>query len=717
MKLRDLFEALSTRKVVCIFPGSFTPLHKGHASVYNYLLKKFPQADVFVGSSNYRTAERPLAFEDKKYLASQAGIPENRFVEVREPYRALEITKNYDPTNTVIIFAMSEKDKNRLGNPTKKDGSLSYFQPYPGSVSKCETFNNHGYYIIAPVSQFTVLNHPMSSASEVRELYKNASEKGRLKIAQSLYPSSHEVQKIKYILDNVLGSEPIVESNNSGDTLFATDGWLLPNGTYYANGFKSHIETARKHGAQTYEKAFKKGWFHCYVGNGILLIGTDQPMDTQVHDFLVSICKKVQNEYPEIDIDCAKERFKWDGKNLNQYNRRMFESDLSSNPIKQDGWILPNGRFLGNQPNSGHFEVLKKQNVNSYEDAFNKGWIHVSTGNGQAFLEVGLPMAKMEKRLTKIANMMQDIFPEIYVTCGDSIREYVWTGKEFTPLRRRHIREYKTPVLRSQSESALYKKKNGSKTAPITGHGWLLADGTFVHNGFNTHVVIAEKLGFGYGYDPAFDAGAVRVAIFGDYALFETSKPMTPELDNLITKAIKRTRNLVRIEIKTGSGAENSYKEFEWDGKQIVQKKRRMYYEGYGHAAPVTSKLEIEKYKKRNGSRTSPIEDSGWLFPNGLFVPNGRLMHLQNALKLGYGHAYEDAYEAGLIRVVYSSDYKYLETPQKISPKLETLAINAIKRMSDSTDVELLSGSGTGFFKIFEWDGKQLVSKTRRVLS
>jgi len=96
MRLCELFEEAGQRKVLCVFPGGFHIFTRGHFSVYNYLLKNFPMADVFVASSN-NTDERPFEFKDKQFLATQAGVPSNKFVEVVSPYKANEITQNYNP--------------------------------------------------------------------------------------------------------------------------------------------------------------------------------------------------------------------------------------------------------------------------------------------------------------------------------------------------------------------------------------------------------------------------------------------------------------------------------------------------------------------------------------------------------------------------------------------------------------------------------------------
>jgi hypothetical protein len=202
MLLSQLFED-KEYKTVCIFPGGFHILSPGHLYVWKYLKKKFPEADLYAASSN-KTTERPFSFKEKQFLASQAGIPPNKFVEVSNPYRAIEITRNYDPTSTILIFGLSSKDKDRLSNPIKKDGTLSYLQELPSTATPLSTFDKHAYYVIVPSVKYKILGQEISSASKIRQMYIDGNENERSQIIRELYPRSMKVDKIKEILDRVL---------------------------------------------------------------------------------------------------------------------------------------------------------------------------------------------------------------------------------------------------------------------------------------------------------------------------------------------------------------------------------------------------------------------------------------------------------------------------------------------------------------------------------
>lgn len=187
-------------KQIVIFPGGFHPFHKGHKFVYDTLKKAFPAADVYIASSN-STQERPFPFDDKKVLATAAGIPTDKFIEVVSPYKSIEITKNYDPVQDQLIFGLSAKDASRLAY-TKKDGTPGYFQKYrPGIVM--DVFEKHAYVYIAPTVTFTLMGQTVSSASIIRKMYGEADDAGKIEILKELYPKG-DPNKIKTIFDRAL---------------------------------------------------------------------------------------------------------------------------------------------------------------------------------------------------------------------------------------------------------------------------------------------------------------------------------------------------------------------------------------------------------------------------------------------------------------------------------------------------------------------------------
>lgn len=179
-------------KQVVIMPGGFHPFHAGHYSLYKSTLEKFPNADVYVAASNDQS-ERPFPFAIKEKLAKLAGVEPGKFIQVRSPFRPKEITDHFDPDEDILIFVRSEKDRKEEPKPggIKKDGTPSYFQPYTGKNLK--PFGKHAYMYYLPTVEF---GPGMSSATQIRELWPNLSDKQKMALVMSLYPATQNNKKL-----------------------------------------------------------------------------------------------------------------------------------------------------------------------------------------------------------------------------------------------------------------------------------------------------------------------------------------------------------------------------------------------------------------------------------------------------------------------------------------------------------------------------------------
>jgi len=204
MFVADLFEDSSN--LVVVYPGRFQPFHKGHKAVYDGLVKKFGRDRVFIATSNKVDPPRsPFNFSDKSVFMALTGVPMDRVIESREPYKVPELTALYPAESTTLIFAVSEKDmaedpRFRMG--TKKDGSPTYFQPLPSDLKNTNTLDKTGYILTVPTVDFTVLGAPMRSATEVRQQYKDADPATRKQIITDLFGRYSE--EAQHIMDQKL---------------------------------------------------------------------------------------------------------------------------------------------------------------------------------------------------------------------------------------------------------------------------------------------------------------------------------------------------------------------------------------------------------------------------------------------------------------------------------------------------------------------------------
>jgi hypothetical protein len=201
-------------KKLVIIPGGFHPYHAGHKALYDAAREAFPSAEVYVAATN-DISDRPFPFRTKKFLAQQAGIPGNRFIEVKSPFSAEEITQHFDPNETQLIFVRSEKDRDQNPQPGQpgqiitrgpRKGLAPYLQPY--KRTGLESMKNHAYMTYLPTVQF---GPGMTSATEIRSKWPEMTPEAKAKLVGVLYPMAADNQakiaKIVEILDAVIGKQ------------------------------------------------------------------------------------------------------------------------------------------------------------------------------------------------------------------------------------------------------------------------------------------------------------------------------------------------------------------------------------------------------------------------------------------------------------------------------------------------------------------------------
>jgi len=215
---------------VVIMPGGFHPFHAGHAALYQSAVKAFPGAEVFVAATN-DTSNRPFPFAIKEKLAKLAGVAPGHFVQVKSPFRAEEITSQFDPAKDRLIFVRSEKDANKppQAGGNKKDGSPAYLQPLAGQTN-IRPFKEHAYMAYLPTVEF---GPGMTSATEIRTAWPTLNDKRKTALVMSLYPDTQRNPKLAAnvvaMLDTAIGNESMAEGLNeavSSNYLYHATGGL-----------------------------------------------------------------------------------------------------------------------------------------------------------------------------------------------------------------------------------------------------------------------------------------------------------------------------------------------------------------------------------------------------------------------------------------------------------------------------------------------------------
>lgn len=196
-------------------PGGFHPFHPGHLSLYNSARRTFPDADVYVAATN-DTSTRPFPFPIKEKLAYLAGtskedaIEPGHFIQVKSPFRADEITSQFDPNKDQLIFVRSVKDANKppQAGGVLKTGKPAYLQPLL-TAKKLEPFSKHAYMAYLPVEPFGG-DKDMEGATQIRELWPTLDSESKLDFVNSLYPRTTNNRKlaatVAKMLDTAIGT-------------------------------------------------------------------------------------------------------------------------------------------------------------------------------------------------------------------------------------------------------------------------------------------------------------------------------------------------------------------------------------------------------------------------------------------------------------------------------------------------------------------------------
>ena len=159
------------KKVIAIYPGRFQPFGRHHADAFKWLASKFGEENTFIATTNkVDPPKSPLDFEEKEKIISKYGIG-NKVVNVKNPYQSVEITQNFDPKTTAVVFMVGDKDMKedpRFSMKPKRDGSPSYFQKYDPK-QKMEGYDKKGYLIIAPHVSYNIDGIGEMSGTNIRK--------------------------------------------------------------------------------------------------------------------------------------------------------------------------------------------------------------------------------------------------------------------------------------------------------------------------------------------------------------------------------------------------------------------------------------------------------------------------------------------------------------------------------------------------------------------
>ncbi len=234
MQLFDIFEAAGPKRLVVTYPGRFQPFHQGHAEVFHQLQSKFGSDNVYIVSADkVEPPKSPFSFSDKVQFMRAAGIPAHSIINAAKVY---DLPEQFPKENTIFIAVVGEPDAKRLGaGGTKKDGSPSYFQPWPGDIKDTETADKHGYVIVEPEHPKTITVNgqqvDVSHGTPVRALWNQIKDKENLRkeFITQMYGKYHA--ELEPILDKIAESTELNE---------------ISLGNYYTKATKDRMQNIAK---------------------------------------------------------------------------------------------------------------------------------------------------------------------------------------------------------------------------------------------------------------------------------------------------------------------------------------------------------------------------------------------------------------------------------------------------------------------------------------
>lgn len=211
-------------KTIAIYPGRFQPFGKHHAATFMWVQNKFGSNNSFIATSDIVDPfQNPFSFNEKKAIISAYGFG-NKVVNVKNPYKAEEITAKFNPENTAVVFIVGKKDLDRL-----KVGQ-GYFLEYPGPDKPLKPFSENGYVVIAPHISLNVPGYGEMSGTQIRKALGDTSvpREKKKKLFNDVFGWYSE--KMANIIFDVL--EDMYDSQLKETKLFSKDWWssLLQEG-------------------------------------------------------------------------------------------------------------------------------------------------------------------------------------------------------------------------------------------------------------------------------------------------------------------------------------------------------------------------------------------------------------------------------------------------------------------------------------------------------
>lgn len=207
-------------KKVVIYPGRFQPMLGHHASVYQKLVNEYPDAEVYITTSDKVEADRsPFNFKEKQLIATGHGIDPKKVLQVRRNYHPEDLEPYIqDPDNTAVYFAVGQKDMEddprfkfsdideKTGLSLKQNGEPYYFQMINSIKKEPKPMMDRGYIIVVPNEKGDVENGILS-ASAFRKAIADAPDKNAAKEVFTKYFKNYNEPVFELVYKKIVGDK------------------------------------------------------------------------------------------------------------------------------------------------------------------------------------------------------------------------------------------------------------------------------------------------------------------------------------------------------------------------------------------------------------------------------------------------------------------------------------------------------------------------------
>jgi len=187
-------------RTVAVYPGRFHVFHQGHKAVYDHLVKKFGQENVYIATSaKQNDTDSPFTLADKIEMMTKMGVPPSRIVQVTNTYKKDETAEDLglDPAADHLVYALGAKDAERFKYTPESPLQLL------SQTKKMKPVGKHAYVEVVPTATFNVLGKKVQSASDIRRMYLDGNDNDRNQIIADLYGRADP--ELKSMFDERLG--------------------------------------------------------------------------------------------------------------------------------------------------------------------------------------------------------------------------------------------------------------------------------------------------------------------------------------------------------------------------------------------------------------------------------------------------------------------------------------------------------------------------------